>query len=385
MSASVAGRTTVSLAEVATLVRDGVPAAEAAGRRYVALDHIEPGTIRLMRSSTGDGVRSAKFAFKAGDVLYGKLRPYLDKAVLADFDGVASTELLVLRAKDWVDSTYLAFLMHSPPLLDHAKATTGGVNHPRTSWPALGSLEIALPSLDEQRRIARILSTIQRAREARQRVVRTIHGALEANRAALFEASGPMVSLSEVVSDIRYGTSERCIADGVGPPVMGIKNVGEVDLHEQQGASRLPRHPSSGDKGWLRPGDLLFVRTNADLDRIGRCAVFEGVPDSAMFASYLLRARVEDPHLNPRFIAHYAASQAGRDALRAGGSGAADGKFNLNAPTLGSWYIPRPPLAQQLLAVERLDAYHRSLNAHEVCLSRLDLVFRAALTKLMDS
>jgi hypothetical protein len=104
-----------------------------------------------------------------------------------------------------------------------------------------------------------------------------------------------------------------------------------------------------------------------------------------MFASYLLRVRVENPEMSPRFIAHYAASRAGRAALRSGGSGAADGKFNLNAPTLGAWLVPRPPLARQLHTVEHLDACERSLIAHEASLSALDLVFRSALAKLLEA
>src|SRR4051812_46675046 len=87
---------------------------------YVGLEHV--GTGRFVRANAGKAsdVHSSKYAFQAGDVLYGKLRPYLDKAVLVDDSGVCSTELLVLRPKQGVDPRFLAALVHTPGFVEYA-------------------------------------------------------------------------------------------------------------------------------------------------------------------------------------------------------------------------------------------------------------------------
>lgn len=66
---------------------------------YLGLEHLASGRMRAIGYGKAADVQSHKFAFKRNDVLYGKLRPYLDKSVLADQDGICTTELLVLRAK----------------------------------------------------------------------------------------------------------------------------------------------------------------------------------------------------------------------------------------------------------------------------------------------
>ena len=108
-------------------------------------------------------MRSTTSAFRPGDVLYGKLRPYLDKAVLADEAGVCTTELLVLRAKADVDPRFLATVVHSPNFLEFAVAGTTGVQHPRTSWAHIGGFETTALTFDEQQRIADILWLVHEA------------------------------------------------------------------------------------------------------------------------------------------------------------------------------------------------------------------------------
>ncbi len=150
----------VRLGEVATLFTRGIDPANAGAKRYIGLEHIEPGNIRIQHWGKADDVRSLKTAFQQGDVLYGKLRPYLDKAVLAEWDGICSTDILVIKAQSSLLPEFLAYLVHTSQFIDHAISTTTGVNHPRTSWKALQKFSIPLPPLDEQREIARMLQAV---------------------------------------------------------------------------------------------------------------------------------------------------------------------------------------------------------------------------------
>ena len=154
---------TVRLSDLCHLIRESVKPRTRPEALYLGLEHLVSG--QLVRTGGGQAseMRSTSSAFHPGDVLYGKLRPYLDKAVLADEAGVCTTELLVLRAKADVDPRFLAVVVHSPDFLEYAVAGTTGVQHPRTSWAHIREFEVSAFTLDEQQRIADILWLIQEA------------------------------------------------------------------------------------------------------------------------------------------------------------------------------------------------------------------------------
>lgn len=159
------------LGEIASLRKGTVLPGGHSGLRYVGLEHMDGGKPRLARWGYGTEVHSAKTPFQPGDVLYGKLRPYLDKGALAEWAGMCSTDILVLEANQTIAPQFLVFALHSDEFLGYAISTTTGVNHPRTSWKALSRYAFPLPPLPEQRAIARVLQTVQEAIEATERVI----------------------------------------------------------------------------------------------------------------------------------------------------------------------------------------------------------------------
>jgi hypothetical protein len=110
-----------SLADLCELITQQVdPANMGVDFCYLGLEHLPSARLRPMTRGRAADVQSHKFVFRKGDVLYGKLRPYFDKAVLADTDGVCTTELLVLHAKNGTDPRFLACVVHSPDFNKHA-------------------------------------------------------------------------------------------------------------------------------------------------------------------------------------------------------------------------------------------------------------------------
>ncbi len=161
-----------TLAEVMTIQSESTQPTSNGKSKYVGLEHIDSGNPSLKRWGTEGEVRSSKNKFYAGDILYGKLRPYLDKVVLAQWEGMCATDILVFRAKqEKAVSEYLVNLLHTSELLTHAISTTTGVNHPRTSWHALQKFSFGLPPLPEQCTIAAILSKIQQAIETQEKII----------------------------------------------------------------------------------------------------------------------------------------------------------------------------------------------------------------------
>ncbi|MBS0408228.1 MAG: restriction endonuclease subunit S [Proteobacteria bacterium] len=128
---------------------------------YLGLEHLASGRLRQIAAGRAADVQSHKFAFQTNDVLYGKLRPYLDKAVLAGDDGVCTTELLVLRAKPGIDPRYLACVVHTREFIEHAMSGVTGAHHPRTSWQHIAEFETPKFDLQEQSAVAGLLWKVQ--------------------------------------------------------------------------------------------------------------------------------------------------------------------------------------------------------------------------------
>jgi type I restriction enzyme S subunit len=140
---------------------------------YLSLEHIEPETGRILDHGKSSDASSTKSVFRAGDVLYGKLRPYLNKVCIPDFDGVCSTDILVFGPRAWVDNRFLRLFLSQRRVVDYATHNSAGIQLPRISFEKLSELDFPLPPLAEQKRIAtRVEELLAQVNAARERLAR---------------------------------------------------------------------------------------------------------------------------------------------------------------------------------------------------------------------
>ncbi len=129
---------------------------------YVAMEHVESwtGQVRVPLGSEGGVASDGQVVkrFRAGDVLFGKLRPYLAKVTRLDRSGVCVGEFLVLRARHrGVLATYMEDLLRSKPIIDTVNSSTVGAKMPRADWQVVAGLRVPLPPIRDQRCIADFL------------------------------------------------------------------------------------------------------------------------------------------------------------------------------------------------------------------------------------
>ena len=131
--------------------------------KYIGLEHIIPEEGRF--SGFGDilNVKSATSKFSKGNCLYGKLRPYLKKVILATFDGFSSTDILVLDTiPEKMKTNYLYYLLLSHKFTSFAISLSKGTKMPRISWLDIQNFKTCVPSLTEQKKVVLILSSVDR-------------------------------------------------------------------------------------------------------------------------------------------------------------------------------------------------------------------------------
>ena len=125
---------------------------------YIGLEHIVPDKfIRCGKGYSNETV-ALKVKFEKGDLLYGKLRPYLNKVFISDISGVGSTEFIVLRNNKFTNWVYLNFQLQR--FLDYTKSMTAGTQHPRASWKDIKHYQVCVPKNEIERKMIeeRILS-----------------------------------------------------------------------------------------------------------------------------------------------------------------------------------------------------------------------------------
>lgn len=140
------------------------------------LEDIEKDTSRVLRRHRFSERRSksTKNRFSAGDVLYGKLRPYLNKVVFADAPGYCTTEIVPISGNEAVDARFLFHWLKHPAFLDYVSSVSHGINMPRLGTEAGNDAPFVLAPIAEQKRIAdkldRLLSRVDACRERLDRI-----------------------------------------------------------------------------------------------------------------------------------------------------------------------------------------------------------------------
>ncbi|UXE67356.1 MAG: restriction endonuclease subunit S [Chryseotalea sp. WA131a] len=134
------------------------PARDEGSTKCIELEHLSSETGQLLGFANAKELASIKNTFRKGDVLFGKLRPYLKKFLLAPFDGVCSSEIWVLTGNG-ISNNFLYQIVQRNTFVDLANLSSGS-KMPRADWDVVSSGLLIFPSLPEQQKIASFLSAV---------------------------------------------------------------------------------------------------------------------------------------------------------------------------------------------------------------------------------
>lgn len=384
---------TVRLSDLCDLISEPVKPGERPDALYLGLEHLASGRLVRIGGGQASDMRSNTSAFQPGDVLYGKLRPYLNKAILADEAGVCTTELLVLRAKAGVDSRFLATIVHSPSFLDYAIAGTTGVQHPRTSWAHIREFEWAAFTMDEQRRIADILWLVHGAIDQSEKLLKDGQTLKRAAMQRLFtlglrgEAQreteigsvpkswelgilGELCGETDLV-DIRSEGNrliEYVDVSSISRDHLQIESTSCFVLHEAPGRARKRVHG----------GDVIFATVRPTLLRV---AMVPDQLDNQVCSTAFCVLRRNQNKAAERFIFYLVQReqfirQLGE--IETGASYPAVTDRMVKEQT-----VPMPSLGEQQDIVSVLDTIDRKIDLHHRKQAVLGELFKALLCKLM--
>ncbi|MEM7036530.1 MAG: restriction endonuclease subunit S [Bacteroidota bacterium] len=275
---------TKSLSELVEFVKDKLKPEQTESIYYVGLEHIQKETGKIVQKNELSAINSTKNRFIKGDILYGKLRPNLNKVALASRSGVCSTDILVIRPGSKVRASFLHYLMLGKEFVNEMSQNTTGVNLPRVSKKTIENYQIPLFPLEDQKRIVEkvetlfndldaSVSSLQKAlaklKTYRQSVLQqAFEGKLTAQWRAAESEKGKLRPAEELLSEIKEARAqhyaealEKAKAEGTRKP----KKPKEFPPVSPSELGELPVLP----KGWLwvRLGEIAEMVLGKMLDK----------------------------------------------------------------------------------------------------------------------
>ena len=259
----------------------------------------------------------------------------------------------------------------------------------------LARFPIPLPPLPEQKKIARILSTVQRAIEAQERIIQTttelkktlMHKLLTEgirNEPQKQTEIGPVpeswevVPLGDVLLIAQYGMSVKGNPEGRYPILRMTNQInGQIMANKLQ---FVEINAPDFQKFKVERGDILFNRTNS-LELVGRTAIHD-IDGDYVFASYLIRLRTDGTKLNPFFLNLHFNRDETQVLLKSIATRAVS-QSNISATRLKGFPVPLPRLPDQAEIVECAAAFDAKIDLHRTKLAVFQDLFRTLLHELM--
>lgn len=349
-----------------------------ASMTLVAPDHIESETGRLIakRSAADQGAISGKYIFKPGDVVYSKIRPYLRKAFLADFDGLCSADMYPLSPRGETDARFLlaTLLGHAFSVFAESASARSGI--PKINRDELAEFSVAAPPPAEQRAIAATLSDIDALLAKLDQLIAKKRDLKQAAMQQLLTSRTRLPGFADVwrdvtigdVADVKtgpFGSSlhESDYVDN-GTPIITVEHLGERSITRQnlpmvsdEDCRRLRAYS-------LQPGDVVFSRVGS----IDRNALVTESESGWLFSGRLLRVRVRRDGADPAFLSHQFHSEPFKQRVREVAVGQT--MPSLNTQILRRLPVALPTLVEQRAIAQVLSEMDTELTALEARLEK---------------
>jgi len=348
---------------------------------YIGLEHIDPESLHIRRFGTPDDVNGTKLKFYKGDIIFGRRRAYQRKAAIARMNGICSAHALVLRANpEVIDPQLFPFFMHSDLFMNRAVDISVGSLSPTINWGTLKHQEFRLPPKNMQAKFAKLLSTMESSAQSSRSDYKKlnayyevqlnqymIHGlepitnSVVKSKCGLLNAQLTAMQLKDCISEKpKYGANASSKKYEIGAPIYiritDINENGQINLNDT-----VTINSDEYDEYVLKKDDFLFARTGAT---VGKTFLYEDSIGQAVYAGYLIRFRLNQSLLRPKFLFYFSKSLKFESFKnRTVKIGA---QPNINADEYQSMYLPRLSIAAQDVVIEKLDKIINVLKVSQI-------------------
>ena len=314
-------------------------------------------------------------------------------------DGWLNQHIFKVIPSENVDKMYLYYYLLYVVDQLYAKSHGSGMVHIKLK--PFQSTKIMVPELSEQRRIVdRIESLFAKLDEAKEKA-QAVVDSFETRKAAILHKAftGKLTAkwreehgvgmgswekkrLSDVVTEFKYGTSEKSDYNNNGIPVLRIPNIGDngIDLSD----IKYLNHRNVDSESQIHEGDILIIRSNGSRDLVGKAVLVPELGCEYAYASFLIRAKPNHSIINAHYLTIFLNSTDARGQMFRMAKSSA-GINNINTKELGAISLTVPLLPEQDEIVhiinEMMDKEQQSKAAAEAVLDQIDLMKKSILAR----
>jgi len=336
------------------------------------LDMVESGSGRIIdKIYVNQGkIGSSTIKFDERNVLYSKLRPYLNKVVLPDQTGYATSEMIPLRPDESrLIREYLAFFLRSPNFINYISSRVAGTKMPRANMNDLRAAQIPLPPISVQRRIVASLDAVSEVLRLRKAQLAELDNLVKSQFIEMFgdpelnEKGFPKVRLKDCTHINPRKSDDRRLRPGLKVsfvPMSAVSENGELFLSE----TRLYEEVKTGFT-YFAEGDVLFAKITPCMEN-GKGAIALGLSSGVGFGSTEFHVlRPVHGVTNSHWIYQVLAFRKFRENAAANMTGSA-GQRRVPASYLENYTISLPPLELQ----NRFADIARHVNASKLAIQQ---------------
>ncbi|ENM8346623.1 TPA: restriction endonuclease subunit S [Vibrio cholerae] len=328
--------------------------------RYIGLEHLDSGSLKVKRwGMIVEDNPSFTRVFKKGQILFGKRRPYLKKAAIAEFDGICSGDIIVMEPKSLIEPNLLPFIVQSEVFWDWAIKTSSGSLSPRTKFKALADYTISASFLDKQNKLLPLLESIKATIESCDQVSLSSQGLYHSIDHEIGKEifSSPKMNLGQIAlkaDDGPFGSklkTEHYVENG-SVRVIRLQNIqrnyfdgnDEAYVDSEYAQNELSKHDVVNK-------DVLIAGLGDESYPVGRACVYNSF-SPAINKADCFRIRVNQSLVLPEFLAFVLNSVHMRSGLAPFIQGVTRQRINLS--NLKKLQIPVPTLEKQTEFVQVL-------------------------------
>lgn len=352
------------------------------------LEDIEKDTSKLLerRTFADRQSKSTKNRFEVGDVLYGKLRPYLNKVIIADQPGYCTTEIIPLKPNTALEGRFLFSWLKHPVFIDYVSNVSHGLSMPRLGTDAGKAAPFILAPVAEQKRIAdKLEAVLGRVDACRARLDR-VPDLLKRIRQSVLTAatSGQLTEdwreehkvsqewvetpLGKLIADgPKNGLYKASTSYGQGIRILRIDNFYAGFIGAWSGLKRLTVGAAELEDFGLKVGDIVVNRVNS-MSHLGKSALVRELPEPCVFESNMMRIRLDVSRLLPEFAILVLTSPRGIVQLQQNAKQAVN-QASINQGDVQAVVVAVPSIPEQAEIIRRVEALFALADRIEARLS----------------
>lgn len=346
-------------------------------------------------------IKSVKTKFEKYDLLYGRLRPYLNKHDMVTFDGICSTDILVFRFKNKITAKYINYYFDTVDFIKYVVKNSNGINLPRVSAKEIGLYKIKLPPINEQQRIVNIIESLFVKLDRAKELIENTLAQFEQNKMAILHKAftGELTAKWRKENNIDLSSWENGILMDFCK--INPKKINTKEFDDDMIVSFIPmpcvsdiwgkivkkelRKLGEVKKGYTNfcEGDVLFAKITPCMEN-GKSAIVDKLENDIGFGStefYVLRC--DENKLNNKYLHYFVRQKTFRDEAKGEMTGAV-GQQRVPKTFLENYKMKLPTIEEQQEIVNILDkllAKYNKIKNLEQQLEKIELLKKAILAK----